>query len=372
MPRHAESPHSVPPDAPYLRKAPEALSKARAAAKDGPVKDAVPLLTHLLVVDPWTHEGLALARQWQGRAGRDSYALLTEAGRKDRKVGLLKALVAHLNGDVAKAVAELLSSCWFDRRLAALEVWVFEWLVDDEALKSMVPLQVAYLIEAIAYRAADPPEAISWQHLALRNALALADRVDRLVAAGWKGEGEVARCSGSTISYSRSHGTEPLGLDRLRSIALSKLGRFEEAVTLCRSAYDQKPGWDTAVAVANACRRSGDRLGAIRAFEQALVHDPKDATARLDLGDMHLQAEDWKNALRWYDEVLAQDGQHYWALPSALFCRFKLDGLEAPLDELRHLVTHSAGCTCGLHLEQMFGGGDIGARARDLLAHLKA
>src|SRR5688572_19904689 len=46
--------------------------------------------------------------------------------------------------------------------------------------------------------------------------------------------------------------------DLLHAMLLSKNGRYDEALALTERRYRQAPGWETAVAVANAARRAGD------------------------------------------------------------------------------------------------------------------
>lgn len=143
----------------------------------------------------------------------------------------------------------------------------------------------------------------------------------------------------------------------LRPMLLSKNGRYEEALALTEQRYQQAPGWDTAVAAANAARRAGDPERAAAMFARGAKHDPDDVTCFLEIGDIRLEQDRWADALASYEMVLAKDAEHQWALPSAFYCRHRL-GVEGEwLASLREVASQE-GCTCGLEgcLTSVLGG----------------
>lgn len=160
----------------------------------------------------------------------------------------------------------------------------------------------------------------------------------------------------------------------LHPMLLSKNGRHQEARALTEEHYRQTPNWDTAVAVANAARRAGDLEGAAAMFAKAAEHDPNDVTCWLEIGDIHLEQSRFPEALEAYEQALALESMHQWALPSAFYCRHQM-GIEGNwLKSLRE-VANQEGCTCGMEgcLTALFGGygsGDGIARAEYLLTKI--
>ena len=157
----------------------------------------------------------------------------------------------------------------------------------------------------------------------------------------------------------------------LRPMLLSKNGRFEEALAFTEERYRQAPGWETAVALANAARRAGDLDHAVSMFSKAAEHDPDDLTCWLEVGDIRLEQDRNDEALAAYEQALAHDDKHPWALPSAFYCRHQI-GVEGDwLASLRE-VANQEGCTCGLEgcLTSILGGygsGESITRAQYLL-----
>lgn len=158
----------------------------------------------------------------------------------------------------------------------------------------------------------------------------------------------------------------------LRPMLLSKNGRHEEALALTQQSYLQASNWETAVAVANAAKRAGDLELAAAMFAKGAEHDPDDVTCFLEIGDLRLEKDQYAGALVAYQNALARDPEHQWALPSAFYCRHRLGIQGQWLESLREFA-HQEGCTCGLEgcLTSLFGGygsGDGIARAQYLLA----
>jgi len=146
-------------------------------------------------------------------------------------------------------------------------------------------------------------------------------------------------------------------LHMVKCMLMGKLGRFDEVIALASSAYAKNPNWHNAIAAAKAFLRSGQREQAIEMFRTAASHDPKDVTAFLEIGDLHLNAGEWKSSLAAYELALERDLGNAWAEPSAYYCQYKITGDNVWLKKLTH-ETHGEGCTCGMHsmITQLVGG----------------
>jgi tetratricopeptide (TPR) repeat protein len=102
---------------------------------------------------------------------------------------------------------------------------------------------------------------------------------------------------------------------------LRRAGRLDEAEAAAQDCYRLGGDWNGAVAVALVHRARGQVDESVAWYRRALEHDPADLTAHLDIGDMLLDAGRPDEARAAYDEVLAREPGHAWALPSALFIR---------------------------------------------------
>lgn len=160
----------------------------------------------------------------------------------------------------------------------------------------------------------------------------------------------------------------------LLPMLLSKNGKHKESLELTEQLYQSDPNWNTAVAVANAARRSGDLERSAEMFTVGAGHDPSDVTCWLEVGDIRLEQEKFDEALKAYETALAKEPNHQWALPSAFYCRHQL-GLEGKWLASLKEVANQEGCTCGLEgcLTSILGGygsGDGIARAEYLLSKM--
>jgi tetratricopeptide (TPR) repeat protein len=156
-------------------------------------------------------------------------------------------------------------------------------------------------------------------------------------------------------------------------VVLSKLGRFVEAIEQAKRAHAAAPSWRTAVMTANAFRRSGDIKRAIEHFRLATTLDPKDVRARLEIGDIHLDAGEWAAALAAYETVLKREKAHPWARPSAVYCRYRLTAERKWLRQLRDYARRPVS-ECNVMVAALTGGyssADRKRRAQALLARLE-
>jgi tetratricopeptide (TPR) repeat protein len=107
---------------------------------------------------------------------------------------------------------------------------------------------------------------------------------------------------------------------------LRKMGELERATAIAKAAYAADPSTATAVALGMAHRARGEMDQAIAAFQKGAEHDPKNPYVHLDVGDIRLDREDWSGALAAYEAALAIKPDEGWAAPSAIYCRYRLDG----------------------------------------------
>lgn len=174
---------------------------------------------------------------------------------------------------------------------------------------------------------------------------------------------------------STEYGILPLH-ELLRPMLLSKNGLHDEAVAFSEKQFGDSPSWMSAIALANATRRAGDIEYSIKMFSQAALYDPDDVSCWLEVGDMHLERREFPEALDAYEKALSKKQAHQWALPSAFFCRYRIDSDVKWLSSLREFANQE-GCTCGLEgcLIELLGGygtEDGIARAEYLLAKIDA
>lgn len=124
----------------------------------------------------------------------------------------------------------------------------------------------------------------------------------------------------------------------LVSTVYRKIEFIEDATRLGKRAYELQPAWFSAINLALAYRAGGDLDAAMDLYKKAIAHDPKDQSARLDLGDMLLEHGQSAPAMEWYQNVLNETPQHPWALPSLLFAQWTESGEPALLDQLEALA----------------------------------
>jgi lipopolysaccharide biosynthesis regulator YciM len=173
------------------------------------------------------------------------------------------------------------------------------------------------------------------------------------------------------------HADEVLSEDKkilkaVKLIMLGKLGLFERAIAESTAIYEEEPDWTNAVGVANAYKRAGDAANAIRMFVKALEHDQEDISALLEIGDLHLERDDFSEALGFYERALHKDNQHPWAAPSALYCQYRLTKDDDNLTQLQAMAK-AEDCECGVAglLAQITGDAGAAHRAEYLLEKLE-
>lgn len=285
---------------PPARTPAEELEIARRALEvEGNPQHAVHHLAEALADDPTDPERLRLLDEVLAAAGGDPDELIGENDRGYYACEAVRAFALQRQGRTAEALDLLIAIARAKPDAPYLEAWAVEWLEDDATLKTLDAQTLELLAGILAVQAPEHRELRSRPRQTLQRLAAALDRyrADFLVGAPFR---------------------------MWRTVVLRKLGLFEEAVAEARQLHQEHPEWQTAVAVANAYRRRGDVDEAVRWFQQALKHDPHDLAVRNDIADFYVELEDWPNALRWYEEVVQQQKDHPWALPSLYFCRWMI------------------------------------------------
>ncbi|MBY0525560.1 MAG: tetratricopeptide repeat protein [Gemmataceae bacterium] len=123
---------------------------------------------------------------------------------------------------------------------------------------------------------------------------------------------------------------------------LRRLGHGEEAMKLAREAYAKEPGFQTAMAIAQAHEGRNDVDLALRAYQDALRFEPEDLNARMGMADLMANRNRVAEAIEVYKEILDREPDHDGALPSYYFLRFITDGKETWRNQLLDLAEADA------------------------------
>ncbi|HYT93034.1 MAG TPA: tetratricopeptide repeat protein, partial [Gemmataceae bacterium] len=119
---------------------------------------------------------------------------------------------------------------------------------------------------------------------------------------------------------------------------LCRLGNLDEALKLAREAYDREPCLQTAVAVASAHAHRSELDQALKAFRDALGHEPGDIQARLHMADLLVNYGRLPEAQELYAEVLEREPGQECAQPSFYFLNLVTTNEESWRDKLLALA----------------------------------
>ncbi len=277
--------------------------------RDGNPQHAIHHLAEALATDPTDPARLQLLDEILASVDVPPENLVDDSDRGYYAAEAMRAYALHRAGRTTEAIELLLAIARAKPDARFLEAWTLEWLEDEQTLQSTPADLLGYLAGVVVVQYPEHNELRSQPRRWL----------ERLVA---------------VLNRFRAARTEDVHLRTWRAALLRKLGRFDEALAEATKLYQDQPGWQTAVAVANVERHRGDLERAVEEFQRALLHDPEDVSARNDIADLYLERDDWPNALRWYEEVLEREKNHTWALPSAHFCRWKRTQDEQWLEQL--------------------------------------
>ena len=96
------------------------------------------------------------------------------------------------------------------------------------------------------------------------------------------------------------------GLDY--SDRLNQVDRFEDAIPILKNVIRQDPSSKLAYRkLAEASKSIDDLEGAAVAYEELFKIDPRDSRIAIDISDVHLENNDYRQALRWADKAASLD-----------------------------------------------------------------
>lgn len=321
---------------------------ARTCLARGDLQRGIQAIALAVAVDPGRPDWRQTLDQYMDEVARDESALLPKLASPWFLFNPLHTYLAMRQGRLSEELDFLVGVIHtFPERLY-LEHWVLPWLA-NQSMRELGTAGLHRIFASLVGRYPEADQLTVQQKEFLQLAVRKMRRAERL-----------------------------LGFDEkllvLRLMALGKLGRFATAVREARAAHDAHPGWHTAVAAANALRRSGRPLSAIPYFRLASRYDTQDVSALLEIGDTYLNAGQWKRAIAAYERALRRKPKHSWAEPSLAFCQYRLTGDQKHLTRLRRMArTRSDACGIADFFAAIQGDAGPSARsqkAQELLAGL--
>jgi tetratricopeptide (TPR) repeat protein len=272
-------------------------------------------LARLLHFNPTDVEALQLVDAYLQACESDPMELFSQddsqqLGCEDQ---VLQALVLARLGRLAEAVDLLVALVNADHDAVYLEAWVLNWLNAPGAVESLPAQTMLPLMLLVSQRYPEWKMVTADQKRQLDRYVALTRR--------WACSGDLAEVAQMTR----------IGL-------LRKAGRFPEALQAAQSFVREHPGWHAHISEALVLREMGEVEGALAAFERAIPCRPDDLAGRLEAADMFFEHQQWQDACQWYGHVLQAHPEHPWALPSSLYCQWKLTDDPKHLDPIWKLL----------------------------------
>ena len=262
--------------------------------------------------------------------GAETFTLAKMTPGQAEDVG--RIYTACRRGEWVRVYDELTKLCDDVAHSHLPEAWGITWLTDGVAKTIGREKCVAFLIKFVQNRYPEPAEASDQQCAQLGRAVEKVELVERVF------------------------GSDPQVV-LFKCQMLGKARRFEDAKRVSITAFERNPVFNAATAVAMAHKRAGDRDGAVVWFRTAADLDPTCEWTLLDIGDMMTDDGKYQVAIDAYQEAIRRVPNHDWAVPSVVYCQYKLTGDQARYDELRGMAL-AMPCQCGLAnlLKQQTGG----------------
>lgn len=264
-------------------------------------------LANLLTYDPAREEWLELLDEYLEAAAPNPESLFPESDEKYYGIEAIRAYIWYRNGEIDRAVQRMAAIANGVPENHYTEAWVLGWL---EAAGGLDRIEDATAISLFANVMVRFSEAKQTPTKTLRDVRRWAHLCDRAMKRIVQNSPELA--SGPVMMTHAGF--------------LRKAGRFDDAADLLAPTLAQNPDWHTATALGLIRRQQGNLTAAEEAFELALRLDPEDISARLETADTFFENDQWERALLWYENALASESVQPWALPSAMYCRWKVSG----------------------------------------------
>jgi tetratricopeptide (TPR) repeat protein len=277
----------------------EEVALAKKALAEGKLKRALYHVAGALEADPGRQEWLGLLDRVLA-ASRDPLQLTpAEKDAEPADVAVHCYILAHA-GKAAEAVERLLELIAARPAAVRYLAWAVAWLDAPEAAGTLDMRRVNAFLDAWLQRfpglVLDSDEA----RRRLKPLLPFARKIDQTQA------------------------TDELFL-AAHAALLRKSGRLDEALAVAEQAYQNQPGYPTALALAQAHEAKGDIERGCALTQEALRFKPDDVAARLEMGDRLWGRGRLDDAERWYKEALQRDPQHPWARPSYFALRYEMN-----------------------------------------------
>jgi tetratricopeptide (TPR) repeat protein len=312
----------------------EGAKSAAAAIENGDWQAALAGLAAAIDYDPFKPSWLAMLDRAIELGGEKPIAKHLERGGHKPYLGFegIKIYFAYRRGDLKAAFNELENVTRNFKNTLYAEAWGIGW-IDEPAIRAVgSQAMIRFLVSILQGRYPEDEESNDFFRTHLNRAIAALELVER-----------VAGPTDMTVLF--------------KGQMLSKAGRKDEAIAMAEQAAERNPTFRTATAAGMANKRSGDFERAIHWFQRASDLEPKEESCLLDIGDICIDRELWQRALDAYEEAMKRKPNHDWAYPSAVYCRYRLTGEPALLEELRYMA-NAGPDECGMAsiMKQMFGG----------------
>lgn len=223
-----------------------------------------------------------------------------------------RAYAHHRTGDLGRAFSSMSALIGAIPDTAYIP-WLVEMLEDDDRIA----------------RECDPDDLVSLASSLIQNQAI--DQLDPDLRS------EICdRLSGGLATLAEKHPEdEDLGFGR--SLFLRRLGRLDEAESVAMSFFDRTPSWRTAIAVAMVHKERGDLDISLEWYDRAAALEPENETTYLDVGDIQMDREHYREAAEAYDKACIIVDEHPWGYPSLLFAR-KMAGIDEEENEAALIV----------------------------------
>lgn len=270
-------------------------------------------LANLITFDPGNPQWLTLLERYLEAAQPDPEALYPRGEELYFSSEAVRSYIWFRMGRLDEALDLLFDVVHSRPDSNYLNAWALHWLEQPGVLETISDMMGWRIFSMVLHT---NPEAKNSTIRGLRNLERWARIVDK---------------------FDKLHPTTETRANTLRVGILRKAGLFDEAQTAAQQYMARDKSWNMAAALGLVLKAKGDLNAALGAFKTAMTIHEGEMVAKTEIGDMFFDQQDYKTALAWYEDILTTEAEHDWALPSAIFCRFKLTSNEAFLDELAKL-----------------------------------
>ncbi len=269
-------------------------------------------LAELLAFEPQNYLWLDLLDRYLASQSQSPEALLENEGDSIYfATEAIRSYIWHRQGRLSEAVDLLLTIASFLPACSYLEGWATGWLEAEGAVESL-------------------DEDLAWQLFAT-----VLNRAPEFSFATVGDLETAGRWSDLCQRYLKVRGGSQRDYSLMICAGLMrKSGLLVDAEKLVRARNVQSADWQSRTALGLILREKGDLNAAEASFREAIQLEPGDLSARLEAGDMFVNQENFEKALLWYEDALALKSTDEWAIPSSLYCHWKLSKNKRALAEL--------------------------------------